>query len=136
MNYLGIDYGERRVGIAVASSDFGIAFARRAIDQKAENLMERLAELLKAERIDAFVVGMPNRPDGRRDGKNVVVERFVRELAEAFPGVKIFTQDEAYSSVQAQEKTAYLSKKRKMKEKGIIDSEAAAIILQRFLDGE
>lgn len=136
MNYLGIDYGERRVGLAVASSEFGIAFARKAIDQKSENLMEKLSALLKTERIDALVVGMPNRPDGGRDGKNVVVEKFVKELSRAFPQVEIFTQDEAYSSVQAQEKTAYLSKKRKMKEKGIIDSEAAAIILQRFLDGE
>lgn len=136
MNYLSIDYGEHRVGIAFADSELRWAFPRRTIDQKKENLMECLAEFVKNEKIDCFVVGMPYHPEGRKDGKNVVVEAFIQELKDHFPEIPIETQDESYSSVQAMAKTSYLSKKKKQKAKGIIDCEAAAIILQNWLDGK
>lgn len=134
MNFLGIDYGEHRVGIAFADSEFRMAFSRETIDQKKTNLWERLEQLVKENKVDELVVGMPYRPDGRTDGKNVVVELFVKDLAMHFPGMPIHTQDEAYSSVQAQENTAHFSKKKKQKNKGVIDQLAAAIILQRWLD--
>ena len=68
VNYLGIDYGEHRVGIAFADSEMKWAFARETIDQKKTDLMTRLSELVKLNKIDIFVVGMPYRPDGRKDG--------------------------------------------------------------------
>jgi putative Holliday junction resolvase len=111
-----------------------MAFSRETIDRNKTDLFTRLEELVKINKVDEFVVGMPYRPDGRTDGKNVVVEAFVRELAEHFPGMPIHTQDEAYSSVQAQELTAHFSVKKKQKNKGVIDQLAAAIILQRWLD--
>lgn len=134
MNYLGLDYGEHRVGVAFADSEFKFAFARETIDQKTVNLFERLEQLVKINKVDEFVVGMPYHPDGRADGKNVVVEAFVKELAEHFPGKPIHTQDESYSSVQAQEKTSHFSKKKKQRNKAVIDQLAAQIILQRWLD--
>ena len=135
MNYLAIDYGEHRVGTAFADSELRWAFPRRTIEQKKEDLMEALSSMVKSEKIDCFVVGMPYHPEGRADGKNVVVEAFIQELKKQFPGMPVETQDESYSSVQAMEKTSYLSKKKKQKSKGIIDCEAAAIILQNWLDG-
>ena len=111
-----------------------MAFSRETIDQKTTNLFERLDQLVRFNKIDEFVVGMPYHPDGRKDGKNVVVEAFIKDLALRFPGMKIHTQDESYSSVQAQEFTSYMSKKKKQKNKAIIDRTAAAIILQRWFD--
>ena len=134
MNYLGIDYGEHRVGIAFADSELRWAFPRVTIDQKKENLFERLTEIQQKEKIDCFVVGMPYHPDGRTNGKNVVVEAFIVELKNHFPEIPVYTQDESYTSVQALERTSYLSKKKKKNSKGIIDCEAASIILQNFLD--
>ena len=134
MNYLALDYGEHRVGVAFADSEMRIAFARETIDQKTANLFERLDALVRENKVDAFVVGMPYHPDGRLDGKNVVVEKFIVELKEHFPNMPVYTQDESYSSVQAQEKTSYFSKKKKQKNKAVIDQLAAAIILQRWLD--
>ena len=136
MNYLGLDYGEHRVGIAFADSELRMAFSRETIDQKTTNLFVRLDELVKINKIDAFVVGMPYHPDGRADGKNVVVEKFVEDLKLRFPNIPVYTQDESYSSVQAQERTAHFSKKKKQKNKAVIDQLAAAIILQRWLDNE
>ena len=115
MNYLALDYGEHRVGVAFGDSELKMAFSRETIDQKTTNLFERLDQLVKINKIDEFVVGMPYHPDGRKDGKNVVVEAFIKDLALHFPGMKIHTQDESYSSVQAQEFTSYMSKKKKQK---------------------
>ncbi len=134
MNYLGIDYGEHRVGIAFADSDLKWAFARETIDQKKTDLMARLAELVKENRIDVLVVGMPYRPDGRLDGKNVVVEEFVRNLRTGFPDIRIETEDEAYTSAVALSETSYLKKKRKQADKGLVDRLAAQHILQSYLD--
>lgn len=134
MNYLGIDYGEHRVGIAFADSELKWAFARETIDQTKTDLMERLRELVRQNRIDVLVVGMPYRPDGRKDGKNLVVEEFVRNLAKKFPEIPIETEDEAYTSVAALEETSYLKKKKKQADKGLIDRLAAQHILQAFLD--
>ena len=80
MNYLALDYGEHRVGVAFADSEFRMAFSRETIDQKTTNLFVRLDELVKINKVDAFVVGMPYHPDGRKDGKNVVVEKFIEDL--------------------------------------------------------
>ena len=134
VNYLGIDYGEHRVGIAFADSEMKWAFARETIDQKKTDLMTRLSELVKLNKIDIFVVGMPYRPDGRKDGKNVVVEEFVRKLAERFPEIPIKTEDEAYTSVAALQETSYLKKKKKQQDKGLVDRLAAQHILQSYLD--
>ena len=134
MNYLGIDYGEHRVGIAFADSELKWAFARETIDQKKTDLMKRLSELVKENKVDVFVVGMPFRPDGRPDGKNLVVEEFVRRLAERFPQMPIQTEDEAYTSVAALQETSYLKKKKKRQDKGLVDRLAAQHILQSYLD--
>ncbi len=134
MNYLGIDYGEHRVGISFADSELKWAFARETIDRKKTDLMTRLEELVRENKVDVFVVGMPYRPDGRMDGKNLVVEEFVRNLRARFPEIRIETEDEAYTSVTALSETSYLKKKKKQSDKGLVDRLAAQHILQAYLD--
>lgn len=134
MNYLGIDFGERRVGLAVGDSELRFAFPRETVDQQEQDLWVRLADIITKEKIDVFVVGMPFHPDGRKEGKNIVVEAFLEELKSHFPNLPILTQDESYSSVEALKQTSYMSRKKK-RDKGIVDRAAAAIILQNWLDG-
>lgn len=134
MNYLCIDYGERRVGLAIGDSELRFSFPRETIDRQEQDLWARLEEIITKEKMDALIVGMPFHPDGRKEGKNVVVEAFVEELKSHFPHLPIFTQDESYSSVEALKKTSYMSRKKK-RDKGIVDRAAAAIILQNWLDG-
>lgn len=122
------------MGIAFADSELKWAFARETIDRKKTDLMPRLVELVKENKIGTFVVGMPYRPDGRRDGKNLVVEEFIKELSDAFPEIPVEIEDEAYTSVAALEETSYLKKKKKREDKGIVDRLAAQHILQSYLD--
>ena len=60
MNYLALDYGEHRVGVAFADSEFRMAFSRETIDQKTTNLFVRLDELVKINKIDAYIFSLSN----------------------------------------------------------------------------
>ncbi len=128
-NYLAIDYGERRVGIAYASELIGIAFPRETIDLKEKNLWTELERLSKESKITDFVLGMPIHPNNHPDSKQKTVEAFATELRKKFPKIELHIQDESYST---QEALAVMDNK---KNKNKIDKAAAAIILQRFLEG-
>jgi len=129
-NYLAIDYGERRVGIAFADGSIGIAFPRETIDLKEKNLWTELERLAKENKITDFVLGMPIHPNGHPDSKQKVVEKFATELQKKFPQIELHLQDESYST---QEATSMLKTGSKNKKR--IDKAAATIILQRFLEG-
>ena len=131
--YLGIDYGDRRVGISVADGEIPIAFPRETIDRQTTPLWERLEALIREEKATELVVGWPVHPDGRPDGKHVDVQLFIDELALRHPQLPIHKQDESYSSVTVLSATSHLKKKDK-RDKGRVDRAAAAVILQRFLD--
>jgi len=128
-NYLAIDYGERRVGIAFAKDSVGIAFPRETIDLSKKDLWAELKRLAKENRVTDFVLGMPIHPNNHPDSKQKTVEKFANELRAKFPEIKLHTQDESYST---QEATAKIEGQ---KNKSRIDKAAAAIILQRFLEG-
>jgi len=131
-NYLAIDYGERRTGIAFASDSVGIAFPRETIDLKEKNLWVELERLAKENKITDFVLGMPIHPNEHPDSKQKTVENFAKELREKFPQIELHLQDESYST---QEATAMVGAKgmQNKKNKERIDKTAAAVILQRFL---
>lgn len=130
--YLAIDYGDRRVGIAVADSDAPIAFPRETIDRQVTPLWERLEQIIRTDHITQIVVGWPVHPNGRSDGKHVDVQVFIDELSQR-TSLPIYKQDESFSSAQALQATSHLKKKEK-RDKGRVDRAAAAIILQTWLD--
>ncbi len=127
-NYLAIDYGERRTGIAFASESVGIAFPRETIDQKEKKLWTELERLVKENAVTDFVLGMPIHPNNHPDSKQKIVETFAKELQEKFPQIELHLQDETYST---QEAMAIVGGKNKER----IDKAAATVILQRFIEG-
>lgn len=130
--YLAIDYGDRRVGIAVADSEVPIAFPRETIDRQITPLWERIAQILAQDKITHIIVGWPQHPDGRTDGKTVDVQKFIDELLTKV-SLPVHKQDEAYSSATALQATAHIKRKDK-RDKGRVDRAAAAVILQNWLD--
>jgi putative Holliday junction resolvase len=129
-NYLAIDYGERRTGIAYASGSVGIAFPRETIDLGKTDLWAELERLVNANKITDFVLGIPIHPNNHPDSKQKIVEKFATELRLKFPQITLHLQDESYST---QEAISTVPSMKKNKER--IDKAAAAIILQRFLEG-
>lgn len=134
---LGIDYGTRRVGVAI--SDPLRLFARRltTIHRKANDggaLVDQVLELVKQNDVDTIVVGLPSRTDGRESEIKNEASAFAESLQQASScHVELF--DERYTSVLA-ERVLVETNHKKRKDKGIVDQVAAEILLQDWLDRE
>lgn len=137
---LGIDYGARRIGLALSDATATLASPWRLLQRppsEAETLRMMLKEidaLLKADDgLEAVVVGWPRRLDGSPTHQTAIVETFAR-LLETKIAVPVVLQDERLSSHEADARLATREsdwRKRKAK----LDAMAAAVILQDYLDG-
>lgn len=129
-----VDFGERRVGLAVGHDDTGLAFPRPAVDvRRTPDPVGAVLDLAAEEGASSIVLGLPLHPDGNRSEKTAAVEAFARKIA-ARTSLPLFLQDETWSTCDAKEMTAHYSTKKKKNEKSAIDSAAAAVILQRFFE--
>jgi putative Holliday junction resolvase len=137
---LGIDYGARRIGLALSDATATLASPWRLVERpssEAETLRVMLAEIAALasadDGLEVVVVGWPRRLDGTPTDQTPLVEAFARGL-EATIGVPVVLQDERLSSTEAESRLATREKDwRKRKPK--LDAAAAAIILQDYLDG-
>ena len=124
MKYLGIDYGAKRVGLAVSDEEGKIAFPR-AVIAKDEKTLTYIVRMLKEENIAAIVMGDTRASGGHENPITKEAERFAKILGEK-SGIPVKLVSELGTSVEA---SRYAPE-----EKGHDDSAAAAILLQRFLD--
>lgn len=130
---VGIDYGTKRIGVAV--SDPLRLFAQPVATCDSNSVMDRLASIAEEFGIEAFVVGWPLNLDGADTTAVAMVQPFINRLKRKFPGVEIIKWDERFSSQRAKEALydAGVSKKaRRSKER--VNAAAAAVILQEYLD--
>ncbi len=129
---LGLDVGEKRVGVAIC--DESQILARPLLTLKRASKQEdfaRLAALCREQAIEKVIVGLPKTLRSEEGPQAQRVRRYATELQTAL-NLPIDFWDERYSSVDAQERLALAS--RKARAKSDIDSAAAAIILQEYLD--
>jgi putative holliday junction resolvase len=130
---LGIDYGSRRIGIAVSDPLNIIARCVTVIPNSPKMIGEirRIVEEFGAERI---VVGVPFNLKGMQGSKAEEVEEFIRLLASELT-VEIIRQDERFTSRIARQTLLDMNVgKKKRRSKGTIDEMASALILQGYLD--
>ncbi len=121
---LGVDYGARRSGIAVAREN--IAFPLTVVHSPA--LIETLEKFAIEESVDTIVVGLPRRLDGSESDTTHRVRSFAGRLGRALSDIAIELWDERLSSVEASHVLA------QMDARGPDDAIAASIMLQNFLD--
>ena len=132
MRCLGIDYGTRRVGLA-HGDDLGVATPLPAlIDEEEAVRWTRLGEMIRRRRITDLVVGYPYNMDGSVGFKAKEVDAFADRLKHQF-GLPVHLVDETLTSYAAEESVPKKSR-RDVRESGLIDSRAACLILQDFLD--
>lgn len=132
MKCLGIDYGERRIGLSYGD-EIGVATPLPALtDADAEKRWAALAAVVKQRRITDIVLGWPLNMDDSEGFKAKEVEKFARRLESAF-GLPVHLVDERLTSHEA-ESSIPKAKRRDVRASGLIDSRAAAIILQDFLE--
>ncbi|MEK7500641.1 MAG: Holliday junction resolvase RuvX [Patescibacteria group bacterium] len=121
MNYLGIDYGEKRIGLAKADGQLKIATPLDTIVNDA-GVFDRLREIVLEESISTIVVGLPMSFDGRENAFAGRIRAFAAKLQDAV-GKPVVLENEIFSSKIAEESSP-----------GKLDQSAAAVILQSFLD--
>ena len=130
---LGIDYGKKRVGIAISDSLQIIASALTTIDTP--NIFTFLKDLLEKEEIDCFVVGEPKNLDGTPTDSTVITKEFVAKLSKKYPHISIKRIDERFTSKIAKQSILDAGiKKMKRRNKALVDKVSAVIILQSYLD--
>ncbi len=129
MKYLGIDYGEKRIGVATASDEEGRASGLRTLIG-APDPGAAVVTLAEEEAADVIVVGLPRGLDGQETRQTEKVRAFAERL-ETESGKRVELVDEAVTSVVARERLEAAGVKI---QPGDIDREAAAIILQDYLD--
>lgn len=94
-----IDYGAKRVGVAVTDPLQIIATALETVPAK--EILAYLKKYELAESIEAFVVGMPKRLDNTSTSNTPFVERFIKQLQQQFPDKPVHLVDERYTSKSA-----------------------------------
>ena len=132
MRILGIDYGERRIGLSYGD-EIGVAVPlAAAVAATAEARLEQVIALARERRVTDLVVGYPYNMDGTAGGKAREVDAFVARLTAQLP-LHVHRVDERLSTRAASE---HLPKRRddELRRSGRIDSMAACLILQDYLN--
>ena len=130
--WLSLDVGEKRVGVALCDETHTLA--RPLLTLKRASKKEdfaKLAALCHEQQIEKIIVGLPKTLRNEEGPQARRVRRYAAELQAAL-SLPIDFWDERFSSVDAEERLAASS--RKVRAKGDIDSAAAAIILQEYLN--
>ncbi len=129
-----IDYGKKRMGIALSDPTGTIAYPLEVVDLKSmEDLLERVGKIIEEHCVTELVVGLPLSLSGKIGESATEVLDFVVLLKESFDGLKIETWDERLSTAFA-EKEMIRDNVRRKKRRGVIDKLAATVILQSYLD--
>lgn len=133
MRYLGVDPGEKRIGLAISDPDGTIAVPLRVIETSGSQGIANVAAIAQSEAVDAIVVGLPLSLDGSQGPQAKRALRFGRRLATS-SGLAVVFWDESFSSVEADRRMidAGLSRRHRDRRR---DAAAAAIMLQDYLDG-
>jgi len=130
---LAVDYGTKRVGLAVTDPLKIIASALDTVHSK--DVIQYLIDYSKKEEVECFVVGMPVHLDGSDTNSTVHVKTFVKHLQKAFPETPIHLHDERFTSRMAlQSMIIGGASKKDRSQKGNIDKVSATIILQSFME--
>jgi putative Holliday junction resolvase len=138
--FLGIDYGTKRIGLAISDENGEIAFPKEILPNDF-HAFDRLGVLIKKENIREIVVGESVDFSGKLNALSGRIEIFILELKEKFD-LPVHKQKEFLTSVEARKSknskkdfnSPQSHSKIKQIKSGRVDASAAALILQRYLD--
>ncbi|KKU13272.1 MAG: hypothetical protein UX17_C0022G0005 [Parcubacteria group bacterium GW2011_GWC2_45_7] len=128
MRILGIDYGTKRVGVAIGDTESRVAVPYDTLEFGGATL-ECLHEIIEREKIDLIIIGLPLTTGGEESKSSVLVRQFIKELKSL--GIPVEMQDERFTTKEVEKITRGYGKARKGVDK---DAAAAALILQSFLE--
>lgn len=134
MRILAIDYGDRRLGLAISDPTGRIASGLPTIERSGpkEDVTDPLRRICQEQEVERIVVGLPVNMDGSHGPRAEISQAFARELREALD-LEVETWDERLTTAQAERAmlAADLSRKKRKTRR---DQVAAQILLQSYLD--
>ncbi|MBN1301371.1 MAG: Holliday junction resolvase RuvX [Melioribacteraceae bacterium] len=129
---LGLDYGKKRIGIAVTDPLRIFAYPLETLSNDS-NFWSNFDKIINQFDIEKIVVGYPVKEDGSKTDVTGAVEKFAGELNKKYK-YEIVYVDERYSSAIAKERViSSVVSKKKRRNKGLLDKNAAAVILEDYL---
>lgn len=129
---LAIDYGTKRVGLAL-SDPMKILAQPFDTYENSKKLLDKIASLVIEKNVDLIVIGYPLNGDGSKTVLSDIIIKFATELSEK-TGVTCELVDERFSSSVASERILQtIVKKSKRRDKSLVDKYAAAVILEDYL---
>ncbi|PIR73229.1 MAG: Holliday junction resolvase RuvX [Candidatus Moranbacteria bacterium CG10_big_fil_rev_8_21_14_0_10_35_21] len=124
---LGVDFGQAKIGLALADMETKIAFAHKTLENKA-NIFQKLSEIVQNKKVEKIIVGMPIHKASDDTAKTV--REFIHKLKEEIK-IPVELQNEMFTTKMAEEN---LKESGAKKIKNFDDQEAARIILQSWLE--
>jgi len=130
---LAIDYGQKRVGLAVTDVEQIIATPLTTVHSK--DVIAFLKDYIKNEKVELFVVGEPKQMNNQASDSVKYIEPFVRLLVKEFPEIQVVRIDERFTSKIAHQVIMDSGlKKKDRRNKELVDTISAAVILQSYLE--
>lgn len=135
MKLLGLDYGDRRIGVAVSDAFGWTAQGIEVIQRREDDShLQRIAELAKLHEAEEVVVGLPKNMNGTIGPRGELCIEFAESLRELL-GLPVHLWDERLTTVSA-ERTLLEADVSRKKRKQVVDKIAAGLILQNYLDSK
>ncbi len=132
---LAIDFGEKRIGLALSDPLKIFAYPYKTLNND-KDFWDKLLKIINEELVEKIILGYPLKESGGKSSSTIKVEAF-KEILSAKISLPVILINEIYTSSLAQEKILEsVNKKMKRRDKGLIDRNAAAIILQEYLDNQ
>ncbi|HMX03980.1 MAG TPA: Holliday junction resolvase RuvX [Chitinophagales bacterium] len=129
---LGIDYGTKRVGLAVTDPMQIIASPLTTVDTP--QALDYIAKYIAENEVERILIGYPTDLQGRPTDATFHVEGFIKAIQKRLPEMPLQKWDESYTSRMAmQSLVASGIKKKQRRDKKLLDQVSAAIILQEYL---
>lgn len=130
---LGIDFGLKRIGLALSDPLRIFAYPYQTLNND-KNLWKDIKKIIGEKNVEKIILGYPLQESGIKSQVAEAIEKFRTDLKSKF-GIEVIFWDERYTSVMAQEKIIEsVTKKSKRRDKGLLDRNSAAIILQEYLN--
>ena len=135
MRLMGLDYGDRRIGVAVSDAFGWIAQGLGIVEKRRDNgEVEAIEKLVKEHEVSEIVVGLPKNMNGTIGPRGEICIAFAQQLEQKL-NVPVHLWDERLTTVAA-ERTLLEADVSRKKRKLVVDKMAAALILQNYLDSK
>lgn len=132
---LAIDYGQKRVGLAVTDP---MQITANGLDTVGvHEIFEYLQKYVEKEGVEKFVIGYPQQMNGQESDSMKYIRPFVAGLKKRFPNIELLYVDERFTSALAHKTMQEAGLKKKARQnKPLVDKIAAVIILQSYLENQ